>query len=90
MAKLPKNRVYTTPQVEYMLRKQLSTALHNAVNDYSAVLALCLMDKLGFKHKRCKRFLSEVGTRFDDIQKGLLNVEDVKQTLAEEVKVFIQ
>jgi hypothetical protein len=65
-------------------------ALKKAVNDYSAVVALCLHDKLGFGHERAKKFLTAVGDMFADVQDKRLSIDDIKATLDKEIGVQIK
>jgi hypothetical protein len=85
-----KAEMWTTPQVAAMLRKEQTKVLHKLANDYSAVVAMVLRDKLGYGHKRSKRVLTAISEMFADIQDGRLSVEDIKQTLGEEIGVVIK
>jgi hypothetical protein len=81
--------LFTSTQVRMMMDASGSKILKRAVYDYSAVLAFCLRDKLGFGHDRATRFLNDVSTMFQDIQDGRLSVEDIKKVLKDEINVEI-
>lgn len=74
-------------QIALMSGKDILT---KAVKDYSAVLALALRDELGMGHKRASKFLDRVSTMFQDIQAGLLSVDDIKEQLKLEIGVEIK
>jgi hypothetical protein len=82
--------LYTVDHLREILKQDRKEVLNKLANDYSAVVALCLRDKLGFGHKRAARFLRSVSTMFNDLQDGHLTIEDIKATLAEEIKVIIE
>lgn len=76
-------------QARQMAQDNANKVLKKAVADYSAVVALCLRDRLGFGHKRAAKFLSEIGTIFQDVYEGRLSIEDIKLTLDEEIGIRI-
>lgn len=57
---------------------------------YEAVLALTLLDKLGYKEMRAKRFLSWVRDTFDSVQQGYVSLEDIKDTVKEELNIDLK
>ena len=59
------------------------------VNDYSAALLICLHDKLGFGRTRAQRFALEVEELFDNIRLGLVSMEEIKETVREELDIVI-
>jgi hypothetical protein len=60
------------------------------VKQYSAAVMLCLKDKLGFGPVRAQRFMNNVEELFDAINQGYLSLEDVIQTVEEELKITIK
>lgn len=83
-------QTYTAGQVQHLLRVEGKRMLEQSVNDYSAVVAWCLLDKLGFKRKRCQRFLTQVSEMFEHIQDDRVSIEDIKKELEEQVNVIIK
>jgi hypothetical protein len=73
-----------------MLINEGITATRMAVSGYSAVLALCLRDKLGFGKKRAHKFLQEIEDTFDSIEKGYVTVEDIMTTIKDELDITIE
>lgn len=64
-------------------------AINKTVEDYSAALLLCLHDKLGFGPVRAQRFATDVQEIFDSILKGYLSIDDIKQTIKDELGIEI-
>lgn len=87
---IPTETLYTATQVQYMLKVEGKRMWEKAVNDYSAVIAWCLLDKLGFKLKRCQRFLGQVSEMFEYVQTDEVSIEDIKKQLEEEVNIIIK
>lgn len=84
----------TRPERRRLERKgidkaELSRIIGYVVNQYSAVLALCLHDKLGFGKVRAQRFMREVEEMFDSINKGYLSLDDVIETVEKELGIRI-
>ncbi len=59
------------------------------VKQYSAAVMLCLRDKLGFGPVRARRFMNHVEELFDSINREYLSLEDVIQTVEEELNIRI-
>lgn len=70
-------------------RAELSRIIDYVVKQYSAVLALCLHDKLGFGKVRTQRFMGEVDQVFDSINRGYLSLDDVIETVEKELGIAI-
>ena len=51
---------------------------------------LCLKDKLGFGPVRAQRFMNNVEELFDSINQGYLSLDDVIQTVEEELNISIK
>lgn len=70
--------------------KTSKDAIDFAVTNYTACVALCLHDKLGFGHYRTCRFLRYVDNLFDSINKGYLSLDDVLETVEEEIGITFE
>ena len=70
-------------------KTELSRIIDYVVKQYSAVLALCLHDKLGFGKVRAQRFMYEVDRVFESINEGYLSLDDVIETVEEELGIII-
>ena len=68
---------------------ELSRIMDYVVKQYSAVLALCLHDKLGFGMVRAQRFMREVDRVFESINEGYLSLDDVIETVEKELGIAI-
>ncbi len=68
---------------------ELGRIMDYVVKQYSAVMALCLHDKLGFGKVRAQRFMREVDKVFDSINKGYLSLDDVLETVEKELGIAI-
>jgi hypothetical protein len=82
--------LYHAKEVEQIAKGTAKDFLKQFVNDYTAAIALALRDELDFGHVRTKRVLDRIASIFDSINKGHLTVEDIKQTLSEEVRIMIR
>ena len=71
-------------------RAELSRVMDYIVKQYSAVVALCLHDRLGFGKVRAQRFMREVDDVFDSINRGYLSLDDVLETVEEELGILIE
>jgi hypothetical protein len=80
---------YTEAQVRQLLVSDRQKLLKKFANDYSAVVALCLRDKLRFGKKRSMRFMEKVDILFQDLANGVITIDDIKQVLVDEVKIYI-
>ena len=83
-------RMYTVDEVNLMLRRTQKRTLDELANDYSAVMMYTLRHKFDFGHGRATRFIEAIKETFADIDTGLITIEDLKQTLEEEIGVIIQ
>ena len=72
-------------ELESIIEERTRDAIDYTVKQYSAVLALCLRDKLGFGKIRTQRFLQDVNEVFDSIIKGYLSLDDVIETVNQEL-----
>lgn len=60
-------------------------AINFVFEQYGAVVALCLKDKLGFGKVRAQRFMSHVSEVFDAIEEDYLTLDDVMETVEKEL-----
>jgi hypothetical protein len=89
LRKLPKNRVYTAAQVEYMLLNSAKNMMKASTVSYANIVAYRLRDDLKWGNKRIKRFLDRCELTFNDIRNNRLSVDDISTTLLEECKIQI-
>ena len=76
-------------ELESIIEERTRDAIDYTVRQYSAVLALCLKDKLGFGKTRAQRFMKDVDTMFGDIMAGYLTLDDVIETVEKELNIKI-
>ena len=76
-------------ELESIIEERTRDAIDYTVRQYSAVLALCLKDKLGFGKTRAQRFMKDVDTMFGDIIAGYLTLDDVIETVEKELNIKI-
>jgi hypothetical protein len=82
--------LWTTAQVRALLRDESKKHLRQFVDSYNAVIALSLHDSLGFGKKRCERFMLQMAERFNALADDTITVEDINQTLLDEVGIVIK
>lgn len=83
-------QLFTLDQIREILHKDRSATLHKLADDYSAVMMWTLRNKYDFGHERSKKFIRHITETFDDIHAGLISIEDIKQTLNEEIGIVIK
>jgi hypothetical protein len=83
-------KLYTEQEVRAMVRKSNEDVMKKLADSYCAIMTLTLRDCLKFGHVRSKRFIEHFTTLCNDLQDGLLTVDDIKQTVTEEVGVIIK
>ena len=76
-------------ELESIIEERTRNAIDYTVRQYSAVLALCLKDKLGFGKQRAQRFMKDVDTMFADISAGRLTLDDVIETVEKELDITV-
>ena len=76
-------------ELKSIIGEQTRNAVDSTVRQYSAVLALCLKDKLGFGKQRAQRFMKDVDTMFGDVLAGYLTLDDVIETVEKELDITI-
>lgn len=87
---IKKGDFITLTEHEQRMRNFGVQLLRRAVNDYSAAVCLATRDELKFGRKRATRFLKKVNELFEDIERGRLDMNDIKSTLEEEIGVVIK
>ena len=76
-------------ELQGVINDRVMEAIAYTVRQYSAVVALCLKDKLGFGKTRAQRFMKDVDTMFGDIMAGYLTLDDVIETVEKELDITI-
>lgn len=76
--------------LDELIRMEGLRATDRAVEVYSAALALCLKDKLGFGPTRAQRFLGHVWQLFQDVEAGHLTLEDIQTAVREELGINVK
>lgn len=93
MLNLKKQRIifyqslYSPSQVKKACEEYAVVKIKKALNIYNNVIALSCKDKLKFSNKKTKQFLQHILTMFDDVNKGLISFEDIRNTVIEELKI---
>lgn len=65
--------------------------LINAAHKANMLLTLMVLrDEFGFGNKRAERFLDKYKDVLDSYEKGYINVEDLRSTLEDELKIEIK
>lgn len=76
-------------ELQEIMKDRVMDAIGHTVRQYSAVVALCLKDELGFGKTRAQRFMKDVDTMFADISAGRLTLDDVIETVEKELDITI-
>jgi hypothetical protein len=76
-------------ELQEIINDRVMEAIAYTVRQYSAVVALCLRDKLGFGKTRAQRFMKDVDTMFGDVMAGYLTLDDVIETVEKELDITI-
>lgn len=64
-------------------------AIKQATSAMLAATLLILHDDYGFGHKRCKDVLEKIEEEFISVSEGYLSLEDMKQTIKEELSIAL-
>jgi len=64
--------------------KGVTKGVTGTVENYSAVVLLCLKDKFNFTSEQLQDVAWYINDTFDNVEKGYLSLEDIIQTLKEE------
>jgi DNA gyrase/topoisomerase IV subunit A len=82
-SKYAKKYEFTYTQLEKLLQEKV-----NIMQDITlAIVAMQLRDKLDFGTKRVKRVIDGINETIDDINKGIISVEDVFGVVEDELKL---
>lgn len=82
-SKYAKKYEFTYTQLEKLLQEKV-----NKMQDITlAIVAMQLRDKFDFGTKRVKRVLKGINETIDDINKGIISVEDVFDVIEDELKL---
>lgn len=79
----------TAKDLKVIESNSASKAIDYAVSGMIASFALVLHDKWGWGQTRIKRLLDQVNEQFDSIDNDLLTIEDMKQTILDEIGINI-
>lgn len=80
----PKKKSTTFQQLLKAKKEGYTEGVTGTVENYSAVMLLCLKDKFGFTSKQLQDVAWHINDTFDSVEKGYLSLEDIIQTLKEE------
>jgi dGTP triphosphohydrolase len=80
----PKKKSTTFQQLLKAKKEGYTEGVTGTVENYSAVVLLCLKDKFGFTSKQLQDVAWHINDTFDSVEKGYLSLEDIIQTLKEE------
>jgi len=79
----------TAKDLKVIENNSASKAIDYAVSGMIASFALVLHDKWGWGQTRIKRLLDQVNEQFDSIDNDYLKIEDMKQTILDEIGINI-
>lgn len=77
----------TWEQIEGYKKQGYKQAIEQATNFALAAPMLILRDEFGFGEKRLMKFYEAYVDMYDSIEKGYLDIEDIVDTLREEVNI---
>lgn len=85
-----KRTKYTGAEVEVLSAAAYQKGVKEATSAIYASTLIVLRDKFGFGSVRCERLLAEVTNQVDSINKGYVSIEDMKQTVHEELGIKLK
>lgn len=88
--RLEKSREKRKATAPDLTRVEITNAIDYSSTAYSAALALVLHDKLGFGKKRSHRLMSQVWEVFESIKSGYLTLDDVLDTVKNELEIDLE
>lgn len=80
----PKKKPNTFQQLLKSKQAGMEVGVTTTVQQYSAVLLLCLKDKFGFTPEQLQDVALHINETFDCINEGYLSLNDITQVLKEE------
>lgn len=86
----PKKKSTTFQQLLKAKKEGYTKGVTGAVEHYSAVVLLCLKDKFDFTTEQLQDISFYVNDTFDSIEKGYLSLDDIIQTLKEEIDLDVR
>lgn len=86
----PKKKNNTFQQLLKAKQSGMELGVTTTVQNYSAVLLLCLKDKFGFTSEQLKAAAGHINETFDAINEGYLSLDDIVQTLKEEDEIDVR
>jgi len=79
-----KKKSTTFQQLLKVKKEGYTEGVTGTVENYSAVVLLCLKDKFNFTSEQLQDVAWHINDTFDSVEKGYLSLEDIIQTLKEE------
>jgi hypothetical protein len=76
-------------ELNQMLKFYYREGIKDTVKGVFAAMLITVHDKWGFGRIRSQRLLKQVEDQFDSIQKGYITVDDLVQTIDEELKIIM-
>lgn len=76
MIKIPKNRTYSSAQVEFILMTEMKRVIKDTINQFSACVAMCLDSEAGMESDKIVEVFTEASKVFDSISAGALTLEE--------------
>lgn len=83
-------KLYTEAQLMALLRKSHDYTMKEFTHRYTAVITLALRDQLGFGPKRAHAFMEHVEQILLSLADSTITIEDIYQTIEDEVGVVIK
>lgn len=80
----PKKKSNTFQQLLKAKNEGYTKGVTGTVENYSAVVLLCLKDKFDFTTKQLQEVAWYINDTFDSVEKGYVSLDDIIQTLKEE------
>jgi hypothetical protein len=78
-----------TEELEVIKKDAALKAIETALNMMIALPIMVLHDKFGFGPKRTERLIDEIKKLYDSFDEGYLTIEDIKNTIYEELGIEI-
>lgn len=80
----PKKKSTTFQQLLKAKNEGYTKGVTGTVENYSAVVLLCLKDKFNFTTEQLQEVAWSINDTFDSVEKGYVSLDDIIQTLKEE------
>ena len=69
--------------------KGYTDAVHFTIENYTAILLICLKDKFDFTPEQLKTVSDHINNQFDSVTKGYVTFEDILATLDQETGLHV-